>query len=70
MPKSIVSDFYYGIPAEIGLLSMKGIAKLIAEAPGITDCFVYASVRMDKKYDMLYFVQPISKSIITEWSKV
>lgn len=40
MPKPIVSDLYYGIPAEIGLLSMKGITKLIADATGIADGFV------------------------------
>lgn len=70
MPKSIVSDFNYGIPAEMCLFTTKGIAKLIAEAPGITDCFVYVSVRMYKKYDMPYFIQPISKPTITERSKV
>ncbi len=40
MPKPIVSDLYYGIPAEIGLLSMKGITKLITDATGIADGFV------------------------------
>ena len=44
MPKSIASDFYYGIPAEAALLAMKGITKLIADTPGIADGFVYVSV--------------------------
>ena len=44
--KFIVIDFYYGIPAEIGLLSMKGITKLIADAPGIADGFIYVSMRV------------------------
>ena len=46
MPKSIASDFYYGIPAEAALLAMKGITKLIADTPGIADGFVYVSMRM------------------------
>ena len=44
VPKSIVSDYYYGIPAEAALLSMKGVTKLIADTPGIADGFVYVSV--------------------------
>ena len=44
MPKSIASDFYYGIPAEAALLSMKGVTKLTADTPGIADGFVYVSV--------------------------
>lgn len=43
-PESIASDFYYGIPAEISLFTMKGVTKLIANAPGIAHCFVYVSV--------------------------
>ena len=46
MPKSIALDFYYGIPAEAALLSMKGVTKLIADTPGIADGFVYVSVRV------------------------
>ena len=46
VPKSIVSDFYYSIPTEIGLFTMKGIAKLIADAPGIADGFIYVSMRV------------------------
>lgn len=44
--KFIVIDFYYGIPAEISLFTMKGVTKLIADAPGIADGFVYVSMRM------------------------
>lgn len=44
MPKFIVLDFYYGIPAEAALLSMKGVTKLIADTPGIADGFVFVSV--------------------------
>lgn len=40
LPKSIASDFYYGIPAEIGRFIVKGVTKLIADAPGIADGFV------------------------------
>lgn len=44
--KFIVIDFYYGIPAEIGLLTMKSVTKLIADAPGIADGFIYVSMRV------------------------
>ena len=44
--KFIVIDFYYGIPAEIGLLTMEGVTKLIADAPGIAYGFIYISMRM------------------------
>ena len=44
--KFIVIDFYYGIPAEIDLLTIEGVTKLIADATGIADGFVYVSMRM------------------------
>ena len=44
--KFIVVDFDYGIPPEISLLAMKGIAKLITYTPGVADCLVYIAVRM------------------------
>lgn len=44
MPKSIALDFYYGIPAEAALLSMKSVTKLIADTPGIAYYFVYVSM--------------------------
>ena len=44
--KFIVIDFYYGIPVEISLFTMEGVTKLIADAPGIADGFVYVSMGM------------------------
>ena len=46
VPKFIVSDFYYSIPAEAVLLTIEGVTKLIADAPGIADGFIYVSMRV------------------------